>query len=119
VRTVLAVLAGAAVAALGALILGEYPFTGLIIVGAAVILGLFVAEANLAVSRQPGPAGAGACGVLTGCGLIWAAWISTGHELAQLATVGWVAVAAGAATAAIRAGWRRAADSQRTKSRTD
>lgn len=118
-RTVLAVAAGAAVASLGGALLGEYPFTGPIIIAAAVILGLLVAEANLAVRRRPGPGPAVVCAALTACGLLWGAWISTSHELGELAAIGWVAVAAGAAAALVRAGWRRADDTRRVPSRTE
>ena len=119
VRSGLAVVTGAAVAVLGALILGEYPFDGPIVVAGAAVFGLLLSEAFLAVGRRPGPWSALACALLTGAGLTWAAWISTGHDLGLLEPAGWVAVGVGAAAAAVRAGWRRGAGTRPATSRTE
>jgi hypothetical protein len=99
-------LAAAGVAALGALILGEYPYTGVLVVAAGVILGLFVAETFLAVARRRGLAAAGLCAALTAAGLIWGGWISYARDLGAVPGAGWSAVAIGAAAAAVRAAWR-------------
>lgn len=111
-RPILALLAGAAVAALGAAVLGEYSFGGPAVIGSGLLLGLFVAEAVLAVrgDGRNDVVGAVAGALLTALGLTWAAWISTGHRLGTLRWDGWLAVALGAVTAAFRlrpgAGWR-------------
>ncbi len=104
-RRVLGGVAGALTAALGAVILGEYPFTGLIVLGAGILFGLFVAEAVVGVGRWHGPFAAVLCAALAGGGLVWAAWISEGHDLGYLPAGGWVAVALGVVAAGLR-GWR-------------
>ncbi len=111
-RRILGAVAAALTAALGAVILGEYPFSGLVVLGAGILFGLFVAEALIGVGRWRGPVPAALGGVLAGAGLVWAAWISEGHDLSYLPVEGWIAVALGAAAAALR-GWRpgAAADS--------
>jgi len=105
VRRALGGLAGALTAALGAVILGEYPFSGLVVLGAGILFGLFVAEAVVGVARWRGPGPAALAAVLAGAGLVWAAWISEGHQLGYLPVEGWVAVALGVVAAGIR-GWR-------------
>jgi hypothetical protein len=97
------VVAAAAVAGLGAVILGEYPFTGLVVLGEGVLLGLFVAEAVVGAGRRRGVAPAAAAALLTAAGLVWTAWISENHDLGRVAMEGWAAVALGAAAAGLRA----------------
>lgn len=104
-RRILGVCAGVAAGTLGALILGEYPFSGIVVLGAAIIFGLAVAEVVVGVGRWRGPGAAGTAAALVAAGLVWAAWISEGRDLSRLPIWGWVAVALGMATAAIR-GWR-------------
>ncbi|MDQ3897466.1 MAG: hypothetical protein M3326_09550 [Actinomycetota bacterium] len=106
-RPPLAVLAGAAVAVVAAAVLGEYAFDGWAVIGAGVLVGLFVAEAMLAVVRSGSRLTAVAAGVLGAGAMLWAGWISTGHRLGTVAWKGWVAVGAAAAAGAIR-GRRRA-----------
>jgi hypothetical protein len=103
-RQVLAVFAGAAVAAFGGLILGEYPFTGVTPYIAGVLFALVVAEVVLAISRHPGPGTAVAAAVCTTGGLGWALWISSGQGLAPVPAGGWAALVIGAAVALIRGG---------------
>jgi hypothetical protein len=102
-RRPLAVLAAAAVAGLGGVILGEYAYDGLAVIGSAVVLGLFVAEAALAVAKETSTSLAVAYSALTVAGLGWAAWTSTGHRLGVLGVEAWLAFAAGAAAAGLRA----------------
>jgi hypothetical protein len=102
VRRIAGILAGAAVAALGAVVLGEYPFSGWLIRASGVLLGLFVAEAVVAVGGEHGRAPLPAA-VLAGAGLTWAAWISEGHEISRLGATGWVAIAVGMIAAGARA----------------
>lgn len=118
-RSVLGVVAGVAVAGVGALVLGEYAFRGLAVVGSGALLGLFVAEAALAVAVASGagrlPAGALAAVLagVTAAGLTWAAWISTGHRLGAVGASGWLAVTLGAVAAALRTRWWRTPDRSR------
>ena len=112
-RPILAVVVGAAVAWLGGLVLGEYAFTGAAVVGSGVLLGLFVAGAALAVARSPSRILALALAGLTAAGLVWAAWVSTGHRLGNVSVVGWIAVTLGAVAAALRTlTWRTPARSR-------
>lgn len=102
-RLILAVVAGAAVAALGAVIFGEYPFSGVLVLGSAVIFGLFVAEAVIAVGRRKGWDLAATAALLAVAGLVWAGWIAENHDLGRVAVEGWVAVALGGMVAGVRA----------------
>lgn len=102
-RLILSLLAGAAVAVLGAAILGEYAFDGLAVMGAGVVLGLFVAEATVTVARGGSRLGAAVSAAVTAAGLVWAGWIATGNRLGTVGWEGWAAVALGAAVAAFRA----------------
>ena len=86
-----------------AVLLGEYAFDGLAVVGAGVILGLFVSEATVSVARRGSVLLAGAGAVFTAAGLLGAAWIATDRRLSNIDLEGWLAVALGAAAAAIRA----------------
>jgi hypothetical protein len=100
VRLILAGLAAVAVGTLGALILGEYPFTGVTVLAAAVIFGLFISEAAVAVARSEGDVRlAVAVGVVAAAATTWAAWISTGRDLSFLGAAGWTAVGLAAVTA--------------------
>ncbi len=105
VRRALGGLAGALAAALGAIILGEYPFSGLVVLGAGILFGVFVAEAVVGVARWCGPGAAAVAAGLAGGGLVWAAWISEGHRLGYLPVEGWAAVGLGVVAAGLR-GWR-------------
>ncbi|MGH9264856.1 MAG: hypothetical protein ACRD1D_09200 [Acidimicrobiales bacterium] len=102
-RAPLAVVAGAAVAVLAAAVLGEYGFEGWAIVGSGLLVGLFVAEAMVAVARSGGAVLAAAAAALGAGSMVWAAWISTGHRLGTVGWKGWAAVALAAAAGAIRA----------------
>jgi len=103
----MAIGAGAVVGAFGAVILGEYPFSGFTVFAAAGLYGLFLAETVAMVARRRDLFLSASGGVLAGIGLLWAAWISTGHLLGTLAPEGWVAVLVGAAVAAWRLRPRR------------
>jgi hypothetical protein len=100
-RLALALLAGAAVASLGAVILGEYPFTGVAPLAAGVLLGVLVGEVLVALRRARGALVGAVAAVYTGAAMVWAGWISTGHDLGRMASVGWVAVALGAVAGAV------------------
>jgi hypothetical protein len=103
VRPLLAVLAAAAVGVVAGVALGEYAFDGLAIVGAGLVVGLFVSEAAVGVARAKTVGMAVACAAFTVMGLIIAARTATGHRLSTVRWEGWLAVALGAAAAAVRA----------------
>jgi hypothetical protein len=105
-------IAGATLAcALGALILGEYEFSGATPIGAGLLFGLVISELVIEVGGTRHPV----IGVLTG-GLVagalaWAAWVSSGEGLRPFPTGAWVAMAIGALAAGARTGgWRQPAD---------
>lgn len=102
-RTPLAVVAGAAVAALAAVVLGEYAFDGWAVIGSGLLVGLFVAEAMTAVAGRGGGVLAAVAAVLGAGAMLWAGWISTGGELGTVGWKGWVGVVLAAAAGAIRA----------------
>ena len=106
-RRIFAVLAAAAVAAAGAVVLGEYAFGGVAVVLAGLLLGLFVAEAAGTVAREPSRALAAAVGAITALGLVWAAWIGSGHRLGAIGGGGWVAATIGGMAATLRVIWWR------------
>lgn len=108
-RLILGLVAAAGVAALGAVILGEYTFSGLAVLGSGLVFGLFVSEAAVTMSRRRGRALGLACAALAGAAMTWSAWISTGHDLSFLEPEGWVAVALAALAAGIRGWWSRPA----------
>ena len=105
-RRPVSLLAGAAVSALGALILGEYEFTGWFPYVAGVLFGLVVAETVVGVGHWRGPVPAVAAATLSAAGLAWAAWIDSGEGLEPWPSLAWVAMALGAGAAALRA-WGR------------
>jgi hypothetical protein len=110
VRLILALAAAAAVGALGALILGEYEFTGITILATGVIFGLFLAEAALAVNRRAAVGLGAGTGLIGLAAMTWGAWITTFHHLSVLPGTGWAAVVLTGAAAGLRAGIPRRAD---------
>ncbi len=90
-------------AMIAALMIGEYAFDGWAVIGAGLVLGLFVSEATTTVARGRSALLAAAGAVFTVGGLLGAAWISTDRRLSLVGWKGWVAVAVGAAAAAFRA----------------
>jgi hypothetical protein len=109
-RRALGAAAGAAVGLGGGLLLGEYAFGGLSVVGAAVLIGLLASEAALAAGGGAAHGLAAASSALaTVAGLLLAAWTSTGARLDLVPALGWLAFPLGAAAAALRAWPRRPA----------
>jgi phosphatidylserine synthase len=109
VRVAAGLTAAAGIAALGALILGEYSFTGLTVLGAGAALGLFTAEVARATTGRASTWLAAGCAVVAGGAMLWSAWIATGHNLSFLGPEGWAAVAVAAVVAGFRAWWTRPA----------
>jgi hypothetical protein len=114
-RFVLALLTAAATAAIGAVIIGEYQLTGLTGVVAGALFGLAIAEVILTVSgpdaHRAVPVALVAAAVFTAVGLVWAAWISAGHDWDFVPNGLWIGVAAGAVVSPwwVRSGLRRSA----------
>ena len=103
-----AVIAALAVAALGAVILGEYELAGTRPFLAGVLFGVTVAEVMATVARPSGedrPLLAAAA-LVTEAGLVWATWISTGHELRTAAATAWGGILVGSLAAPL---WLRSA----------
>lgn len=105
-RLIVAIALGAALAALGALLLGEYPFTGVMPYISGALFALVVSEVIVSVSRRSSRVTAAAAAVCTAGGLAWGVWISVGEGKAPIPIGGWVAVVVGAAVALIRGGIR-------------
>lgn len=111
-RLVLAFAAALAVGVLGALILGEYPFRGAVVLVSGVVLGLFIAEAALTVNGSQRSVALGiGCAVIGLAAMTWAAWIAEGRDLSYVGPAGWTAVALTGLAAGIRTGFRRGGDS--------
>lgn len=112
VRQVLAIVAAAALAALGAVVLGEYPLHGLTVVVGFPLYGLAVTELALAIGRRLAGPTAAAVAAAVALGLTWALWISFGHfrNGAEPPVLSWamVGVACVVALAWGRSGRRRA-----------
>ena len=99
VREVVALIAGEAVAAAGAVILGEYEFAGATPFIAGVLFGLAVAEAMITVARGATIWLAAWGATMAGGGILLAAWISSGRGVAPMRAMGYVAAALGAVVA--------------------
>lgn len=93
-RQVLAIVAAAALAALGAVVLGEYPLQGTTVVVGFPLYALAVTETALAVGRRLRPVTLAAVAALVAGGLTWALWISFGHfrNAVRPPTLSWVMV---------------------------
>jgi hypothetical protein len=102
VRLVLAVLTAAAVAAVGGVILGEYPFTGVMPYASGVLFALVVSEVIISIGHRRGFLVALAASLCTVGGLAWAVWISSGRGVAPVPTGGWMALVIGAVVAVVR-----------------
>lgn len=89
-RLASAFLVGAAVAALAALILGEYEMTGWTPYLCGVAFGLVVAETVTTIGRRAGLAVALVCAGLATGGMVWAAWISSGRDWSYVPGAAWV-----------------------------
>lgn len=100
---ILSVLAGAAVAAFGALVAGEYDYQSLVPLFAGVALGLLVSEAVALGGQWRGWGPAGIAAALAVAGVLWGGWISSGNGVAAYPSFAWVGAALAAAVALVRA----------------
>jgi drug/metabolite transporter (DMT)-like permease len=97
---------GVAVAAVGALIIGEYQLGLLAGIAAGVVLGLAVAEAALmtAGERTLPVAVAGALAAAGFVALVWAGWIDVHHRRESIPAGAWLGAIAAASVVALRTG---------------
>jgi hypothetical protein len=82
-RTVSGLVCAAAVAALGALILGEYEFTGTLPYIAGPLFGLAIGEVTVAVGHTRSTAAAAAACLISMGGVTWAGWIDSSSGVEQ------------------------------------
>lgn len=115
-RRILALAAGAAAAGAGAVILGEYEFSGLTPVVAGILFGVIVAEVVAVAGKRHDTVTMGATAAFAAAGMMWAAWISSGEDWGYVPGGAWVGAALAAAAAGlwIRSPARRAAGSRRS-----
>lgn len=108
-----AVIVAMAVAILGAVILGEYELHGARPLLAGLLFGVTVGEVIATVARPDAddPYLPAAAALVTEAGLVWAIWISTGHDLGMAQRTAWFGLTIGVGAAAIwvRSAGRRAA----------
>lgn len=107
-RIVLGVVCGCVVAAFGALVLGEYEFTGLLPYVAGPLFGLAVGEVVVAVGASRASSVAVVASVLAFAGVVWAGWIDSSEGVEPLKALVWVAAALAAITAFLRISGLRA-----------
>lgn len=103
--------------AVGALILGEYEFSGVTPIFAGVLFGLVISEMVLEIGRKRHLVlGLVMAGMVAGA-LAWAGYVSSGEGLRPFPNGAWVAMAFGAVTAGARTGrWRSRRDDTLTTS---
>src|SRR5437763_6773317 len=104
-RYAFALLAGAAVAALGGFIVGEYPFRGWTPFVAGLLFGLVVAEVMASIAAVPSVWLGAAAAACAAAGLAYAVWDDAGYGVRPVDTVAWFGVAFAAVVAGLRAGW--------------
>lgn len=100
-RQVVAVLAGALLAFIGAVVLGEYDLRGVIALVGFPLYGVAVAELTVAIGRRLNLAALAALAVVVVAGLAFGLWISFNHFRNGNAppALSWVMAAAAAAAA--------------------
>jgi hypothetical protein len=93
--------------ALGALILGEYDFSGLTPYVTALLFALVLGELVAEVGRLRSWVVAGASAALVALALGWAAWINSGSGLRPFPRAAWGAMVVGVVVVTWRTGPRR------------
>ncbi len=107
-RATLGILCAAAAAALGALILGEYEFTGTLPFAAGPLFGLVLGEVVVGVGRTRALVAGLLAAALAFGGIAWAGWIDSSEGLEPVKGLVWVAASLAAVTALARtSGLRR------------
>ena len=107
-RAVLGLVCGAAAAALGALILGEYEFSGSLPFIAGPLFGLVIGEVVVGVGRSRAAVVALVAAAAAFAGIAWAGWIDSSEGVEPVKGLVWVAAVLAALAAGLRtAGLRR------------
>lgn len=101
-RRTLALLATAAVAALAAVVMGEYEPTFWTALATGVVLGGGLPEVMLAIVRWRGLLPAAWTAAWAAISLVWAGWISSSRGLNPIRGTVWFAAVVAAALAALR-----------------
>jgi hypothetical protein len=107
-RALFGLVLGAAVAALGALILGEYEFTGTLPWVAGVLFGLVIGEVVVSVGRSHHVGVAVGSAALSFAGIAWAGWIDSTEGVEPVKALAWVSAVLAAGTAFVRVAGLRA-----------
>ena len=107
-RALLGVLCAAGASALGALVLGEYEFTGTLPYLAGPLFGLVIGEVMVGVGKTRAVVYGVSAGALAFGGIAWAGWIDSTQGVEPVKGLVWVAAGLAAAAALLRTtGWRR------------
>jgi hypothetical protein len=103
-----AVIVAIVVAAIGAVILGEYELAGYRPLLAGALFGVTVGEVIASIARfaNDDPRLMFASALVAGAGLVWATWISTGHHLDLAPATAWGGIVVGSLAAPL---WLRSA----------
>jgi hypothetical protein len=109
-----AVLVALAVAALGAVVLGEYDLSGTTPLVAGALFGIAVAEVVVTMAQSSDGYLQAAAALVAEAGLVWATWISSGHQLDLAAPTAWVGIALGSVLAPL---WLRSVGRRGARSR--
>lgn len=96
------VMCGVLAAALGALILGEYEFTGSLPFIAGPLFGLVIGEVVVAAGRDRSLAVALLAAGTAFAGIVWAGWIDSSEGVEPVKDLVWVAALLAAGTAGLR-----------------
>jgi hypothetical protein len=107
-RALLGLLVGAATAALGALILGEYEFHGTLPWVAGPLFGLVIGEVIVGVGRSRHLAVAAVAAALSFGGIAWAGWIDSTQGIEPIKRLVWVSASLAAVAALLRTAGLRA-----------
>jgi membrane associated rhomboid family serine protease len=103
-RLLLAIVLGGLAAAFGALLLGEYPFSGATPWIAGLLFGYVVAEIVVSVSHRRGILLGLLAAAFSAAALLWSGWISAGDGKQRYPAMAWVAAAVAVVVALLRAG---------------
>lgn len=101
-RAPLGLLCAAAAAALGALILGEYEFSGTLPFVAGPLFGLVIGEVVVGVGRTRAVVAGLLAAALAFGGIAWAGWIDSTQGVEPVKGLVWVAAGLAAAAALLR-----------------
>lgn len=101
-RLVLALVAAAVSCLVGALILGEYEFEGLMPFGAGLLFGLVISEMVIEIGRRRNVVVGIVCAAMVAAALARAAYESSGEGLRPFPAGGWIAIVLGSLVCGLR-----------------